>query len=53
MPRDRFRGVRCGPGASCPFDEFTQIVRRGMEVYGDFNRVCGNDEEEDFGGGGV
>jgi hypothetical protein len=43
---------RCqgGPGASCPFDEFTQIVRRGMEVYGDFDRVCGNDEEEDFGG---
>jgi hypothetical protein len=39
---------RCqgGPGASCPFDEFTRIVKRGMEVYGDFDRVCGNDEED-------
>ncbi|KAE9379093.1 phosphoglycerate mutase-like protein [Stipitochalara longipes BDJ] len=39
-----------GPGASCGFDEFTRIVRRGMEVYGDFDGVCGNDddEEEDF-----
>jgi phosphohistidine phosphatase SixA len=36
-----------GPGASCPFDEFTRIVRRGMEVYGDFDGVCGNDEEEE------
>lgn len=34
-----------GPGASCPFDEFTRIVRRGMETYGDFDGICGNDEE--------
>jgi len=39
-----------GPGASCPFDEFTRIVMKGMEVYGDFDGVCGNkdDEEDDF-----
>lgn len=31
-----------GPGASCGFDEFTRIVRMGMETYGDFDGVCGN-----------
>jgi hypothetical protein len=36
-----------GPGASCGFDEFTRIVRSGMEVYGDFDGVCGNDEEKE------
>jgi hypothetical protein len=36
-----------GPGASCGFDEFTRIVRTGMEVYGDFDGVCGNDEEKE------
>ena len=35
-----------GPGASCAFDEFTGIVRRGMEVYGDFDGICGNGDEE-------
>jgi hypothetical protein len=25
---------------------FTRIVERGMEVYGDFDGVCGNDGEE-------
>jgi Histidine phosphatase superfamily (branch 2) len=43
---------RCqdGPGASCGFDEFTGIVRRGMENYGDFDGVCGNGDEETDGG---
>lgn len=39
---------RCsdGPGASCGFDEFVEIVKVGMEQYGDFNGVCGNEEED-------
>jgi hypothetical protein len=34
---------RCqdGPGASCEFDAFTGIVRRGMESYGDFDGLVG------------
>jgi len=35
-----------GPGASCSFDAFVDLVRRGMEIYGDFDGVCGNDKEE-------
>lgn len=31
-----------GPGASCPFDQFTQLVAEGMATYGDFHKVCGN-----------
>ncbi|KAH8663390.1 histidine acid phosphatase-like protein [Tricladium varicosporioides] len=34
-----------GPGASCIFDQFTQIIKRGMERYGDFDGVCGNTEK--------
>jgi len=33
-----------GPGASCSFDQFTEIVRKGMEIYGDFDRVCQNED---------
>ena len=36
-----------GPGASCGFDEFTRIVRKGMEVYGDFDGVCGNENDKE------
>jgi hypothetical protein len=44
---------RCqdGPGASCLFDEFTGIVRRGMESYGDFDGICGNGDDEEVDGG--
>jgi hypothetical protein len=35
-----------GPGASCRFDKFVELVGRGWE-YGDFDGVCGNDKEED------
>ncbi|KAH9222651.1 histidine acid phosphatase-like protein [Leptodontidium sp. 2 PMI_412] len=34
-----------GPGASCNFDDFVELIRRGMEEYGDFDGVCGNDED--------
>lgn len=34
-----------GPGASCNFDQFAEIVRRGMEIYGDFDGVCKNNED--------
>jgi len=30
-----------GPGASCEFHEFRDIVEKGMETYGDFHAVCG------------
>ncbi len=30
-----------GPGASCPFDMFQELVAAGMEKYGDFHGVCG------------
>lgn len=38
---------RCqdGPGASCSFDQFTDIVREGMETYGDFDGICQNEKE--------
>ena len=39
-----------GPGASCPFEEFKKMVKRGAREYGDFHSVCGEspklDEEE-------
>jgi len=35
-----------GPGASCHFDDFTRLIKEGMEVYGDFDGVCGNDDDE-------
>jgi len=40
---------RCedGPGASCKFDRFTEIVREGMEEYGDFDGICGNNDDDD------
>lgn len=45
---------RCedGPGASCAFDSFTELVKKGMEEYGDFDGICGNndDEEEELEG---
>lgn len=31
-----------GPGASCPFDQFTQIIDEGIATFGDFHEVCGN-----------
>ena len=39
---------RCqdGPGASCSFDRFEQMVREGMEIYGDFDGICGNNDDE-------
>ncbi|KAL1296763.1 hypothetical protein AAFC00_000228 [Neodothiora populina] len=35
---------RCqdGPGASCSIDTFTELVRQGMEKYGDFDGICEN-----------
>ncbi|CAG8949738.1 hypothetical protein HYFRA_00004057 [Hymenoscyphus fraxineus] len=34
-----------GPGASCSFDKFTEIVQLGMNEYGDFDGICRNDEK--------
>ena len=31
-----------GPGASCPFEEFREIIRAGNKKYGDFDKVCKN-----------
>lgn len=31
-----------GPGASCPFDQFTKLVHDGITQYADFHGVCGN-----------
>jgi hypothetical protein len=36
-----------GPGASCPFDSFVEIVGRGLEKYGDFDGVCKNHDDDD------
>jgi hypothetical protein len=36
-----------GPGASCAFDRFVEIVGKGMEEYGDFDGVCGNDKDDE------
>ncbi|PQE28117.1 hypothetical protein CJF30_00010225 [Rutstroemia sp. NJR-2017a BBW] len=33
-----------GPGASCAFHDFENIVRKGMDKYGDFDGICGNDK---------
>jgi hypothetical protein len=33
-----------GPGASCPFDRFEDLVVRGMEEYGDFDGACENEK---------
>ena len=38
-----------GPGASCGFDKFIELVGKGMKEYGDFDGVCGNDKDEDEG----
>jgi hypothetical protein len=40
---------RCqdGPGASCPFDQFVELVGKGMEIYGDFDGICQNHEDDD------
>jgi hypothetical protein len=40
---------RCqdGPGASCGFDRFEELVRDGMEIYGNFDGICGNDNDDD------
>ncbi|RDW73665.1 histidine acid phosphatase-like protein [Coleophoma crateriformis] len=37
-----------GPGASCSFDRFNDLVGAGMREYGDFDGVCNNgvDKEE-------
>ncbi|KAF7901769.1 uncharacterized protein EAF01_007068 [Botrytis porri] len=34
-----------GPGASCEFHQFVEIVKRGMGIYGDFDGVCKNKKE--------
>jgi hypothetical protein len=33
-----------GPGASCAFHDFEDIVKEGMDKYGDFDGICGNDK---------
>jgi hypothetical protein len=35
-----------GPGASCNFDKFFEMVQSGMQKYGDFDGVCKNNDEE-------
>lgn len=35
-----------GPGASCPMDEFEELIRTGMETYGDFDGICENEDED-------
>ena len=39
---------RCseGPGASCELEKFVGIVKKGMDIYGDFDGICGNREDE-------
>ena len=36
---------RCqsGPGASCPFKDFKEIIKAGTKKYGNFNEVCQNE----------
>ena len=36
-----------GPGASCSFDAFTELIKQGMETYGDFDKVCKNKGKKD------
>ncbi|XMA08677.1 hypothetical protein WAI453_001468 [Rhynchosporium graminicola] len=38
-------GCENGPGASCGFDQFVELIARGMEEYGDFDGICGNDRD--------
>jgi hypothetical protein len=35
-----------GPGASCSIDAFIEIIRKGMETYGDFDGICNNKEKD-------
>ncbi|KAH7418474.1 histidine phosphatase superfamily [Cadophora sp. MPI-SDFR-AT-0126] len=42
-------GCEDGPGASCAFDSFVEFVRSGMEEYGDFDGICGNNEGDEEG----
>ncbi|KAK7419924.1 hypothetical protein QQZ08_010627 [Neonectria magnoliae] len=37
-----------GPGASCPFETFKQIISSGMQKYGDFDTVCENEKGDDL-----
>ena len=41
-----------GPGASCSFDRFVEIVRKGMEEYGDFDGICKNKNKDGQDGDG-
>lgn len=34
-----------GPGASCPFDQWRDIIRKGSEKYSDFEGVCGKSQK--------
>lgn len=34
-----------GPGASCGVDRFVELVRAGMEEFGDFDGICGNEHD--------
>jgi len=36
-----------GPGASCSFDQFIVIVTESMEIYGDFDGMCCNNDNDD------
>ncbi|TVY90407.1 Acid phosphatase [Lachnellula willkommii] len=36
-----------GPGASCAFHHFTDLVEKGMETYGDFDGICQNNDDDD------
>ncbi|TVY45671.1 Acid phosphatase [Lachnellula occidentalis] len=36
-----------GPGASCSFHDFTDLVEKGMEKYGDFDGICQNHDDDD------
>lgn len=40
---------RCqgGPGASCRIDTFLDLIKEGMETYGDFDGICGNKHKHD------
>jgi hypothetical protein len=33
-----------GPGASCSFDKFVDLIARGMSEFGDFDTICKNKE---------
>lgn len=44
------RLCQSGPGASCPWSKFMQIIEAGMKTYGDFDGICGrrNDTSVDI-----